>query len=164
MTLGTERHAPTSMKRGKTYQTPINENWHKWQSNSGGHRISTKSYKSFSTLSLTCLPSSLTLSTGSKVNMRCPLLSWQLIEDRQMLRHKLRLCHDAHDRYYTWLAKSMQYLWFYLVLMQVDMFRKNTLKLWEFAERKLDTPFRCRDIQVSYSNTTLSDTNLLFPT
>ena len=38
------------------------------------------------------------------------------------------------------------------------MFRKNTLKLWEFAERKLDTPFRCRDIQVSFLNTLLSVT------
>ena len=79
-----------------------------------------------------------------------------------MLSHKLRLCHDAHDRHYTLLAKRMQYLRFYLVLMQVEMFRKNTLKLWEFAERKLDNPFRCRDIQVSHLNTTLSGTNVFF--
>ena len=49
------------------------------------------------------------------------------------------------------------YLCFYLVPTQVEMFRKNTLKLWEFAERKLDSPFRCRDIQVSYLDTTLSE-------
>ena len=87
----------------------------------------------------------------------------QLIEDREMSQHKLRLCHDAYNRYYTLLAKNMQYLCFYQVLTQVEMFRKNTLKLWEFAERKLDNPFRCRDIQVSYSNTTLTDTNDFFP-
>ena len=35
-------------------------------------------------------------------------------------------------------------------LLQVEMFKKNTLKLWEFAEGKLDSPFYCRDIQVAH--------------
>ena len=35
-------------------------------------------------------------------------------------------------------------------LLQVKMFKKNTLKLWEFAEGKLDSPFYCRDIQVAH--------------
>ena len=113
----------------------------KWQSNPGGRMISTKSCKNFSGLSLTCPPSSLTPSTGSKVNMRCPFLITQWTNDWIYYVHI--------SRYYILLAKRMMYLCFYLVLTQVEMFRKNTLKLWEFAERKLDSPFRCRDIQVS---------------
>ena len=35
-------------------------------------------------------------------------------------------------------------------LLQVEMFLNNTLKLWEFAEGKLDSPFLCRDIQVAH--------------
>jgi len=43
---------------------------------------------------------------------------------------------------------------------EVEMFRKNTLKLWEFAERKLDNPFRCRDIQAVMHESSLLKENL----
>merc|ERR1719219_330767 len=43
---------------------------------------------------------------------------------------------------------------------EAEMFEKNTLKLWEFAEGKLDSPFRCRDVQVVLHESSLLEESL----
>jgi len=43
---------------------------------------------------------------------------------------------------------------------EAEMFLKNTLKLWEFAEGKLDSPFHCRDIQAVLHESSLLKENL----
>jgi len=43
---------------------------------------------------------------------------------------------------------------------EVEMFLNNTLKLWEFAEGKLDSPFYCQDIQAVLHESSLLEKNL----